>query len=236
MRAFVDITEFRDPIEFLHAWLSHAQSKGSAFSLRALARRAGFSSPSLLSMVLSRKRRLFWEQAERFAKAMNLSHIDTQYFEFLVRSVNRPPDRTQGLLARERRHFSPVHYDVYRDNMKYIDRPPVSLMRWFAGKTYIIFGSPKVHGKTRIWRHRFFIDERSATLRCFRSHGHPSHFSESIVHYPKEVVFQPDSYLYIFWEPPVPQFHALPLTDRFKAGKTVILSDSGLICEAKLEL
>lgn len=76
----VEILEHENLREYLRAELLARKVRRNGGSLRQLARRAGFSSPSLLSMVISGERSLTEPTAEKLAKALQLTGRRRNYF------------------------------------------------------------------------------------------------------------------------------------------------------------
>jgi len=68
-----DILAYADPRDFLRAAISAHSESFRGFGLREISAKAGFSSPSTLSMILSRKRKLNPRIAEKLAEALGLS-------------------------------------------------------------------------------------------------------------------------------------------------------------------
>lgn len=228
------VYDFTDAVEFLISWISFARSR-SKLSLRGLSLKANIKSSALLPLILKNKKSLSAATAIALARAMALSDNETSYFLALVDRNKMPiQDRETRTIFQQRKSFIPVHYDVMAGAIKVDRQIPAAIAKKFIGSQYQIIGPAEVWGKEKIWSHNFFIDESLDQLRCARNHGHPSKLSKEIIYYPKEPIFQNYGYLYIFWEDPTPQFHALPLSPAFLAGRRTFISDSGLIVEGRL--
>src|SRR4051812_12707226 len=83
-----DVLDFRDPREFLNKCTR-------TLSLRALARRAGYTHASTLSMVLSGRRRLTPAVAARLAQALSLKGRRKKYFLNLARMDSARSERAR---------------------------------------------------------------------------------------------------------------------------------------------
>ncbi len=59
-------------------------ASGARFSLRNVSKRAGFKSPSFLSMVCSRKRHLSTDSIQPLARCLQLSEREQEYFELIT--------------------------------------------------------------------------------------------------------------------------------------------------------
>lgn len=95
----IDVLGFRDARTFLQQVVGRTQGvKG--ISLRALARKAGFSSPSLLSMVMNGQRRLTTAAAERVADALALQGRRRRYFLTLA-LLDRARSQAQRMEAQD---------------------------------------------------------------------------------------------------------------------------------------
>ena len=80
----VSVFEYVEPREYLSQVLVTKQKTNPRFSLRAWSKQIGFSSPSLLSMVLKGQRRLKPAQAVKVRKVLELKDQEARYFDFLV--------------------------------------------------------------------------------------------------------------------------------------------------------
>jgi uncharacterized protein (TIGR02147 family) len=78
------VFSFDDPVDFLKFELRERQKQDPRFSLRAWSRQVGYKNPSYLAHVLSRKRRLKFELAEKLAKNLELKGKPLKYFELIV--------------------------------------------------------------------------------------------------------------------------------------------------------
>jgi len=69
---------------FLRDHYAYQKDRGRGFSYRVFARRAGFSSPNFLKLVIQGERNLSEAMAVRFAEACGLASVDQRYFVTLV--------------------------------------------------------------------------------------------------------------------------------------------------------
>jgi len=124
MELSTSIYDYSDPIEFLHAYLKHAQQSNPAFSLRAWAKQMHLSNAALLSMVMNRKRRLLPSLSskirEHFLKTNRFTKNEAQYFEALVLFANAKTEDEkffyQDMLSsmRDDNSFSTLQLDQLR--------------------------------------------------------------------------------------------------------------------------
>lgn len=96
----IDIFEFEDQREYLAAVLKDRKQSRSTQSLRQLAKRAGFRSPAILSMVLNGKRALSAGAAEKIAKALSLVGRRKRYLIELSK-LDRAKTELEKTRARE---------------------------------------------------------------------------------------------------------------------------------------
>ncbi len=80
-----DIFEYLDYRAFLLDVYENAKSTGTAMSYRYLSRRAGFSSPNFIKLVMDGKRNLGDESILAVAKAIDLNDEEAEFFASLVR-------------------------------------------------------------------------------------------------------------------------------------------------------
>ncbi len=88
----VKIFDFNDPVDFLNVSLKAIQRSNPQFSMRAWAKQLGLSHVAMLSMVLSKKRRLQPSLANKisqhFIKSGRFNETEARYFEMLVLFAN----------------------------------------------------------------------------------------------------------------------------------------------------
>lgn len=86
-------TSYRD---FLRDSYAEAKSTNPAFSYRYFARKAGFSSPNFLKLVIDGKRNLTQDSTQRFAKVFKLRLRERKFFELLVQfnQSNNPEEQS----------------------------------------------------------------------------------------------------------------------------------------------
>ncbi len=80
----VNIFEYIDYRKFLDDTIRQKLISRRGLSLRALAKRAGFSSPGYCKMLIQNKRNLSVHSARRLAAALGLTNMSAEYFEHLV--------------------------------------------------------------------------------------------------------------------------------------------------------
>ena len=90
------IYEFDSYREFLNAYCEAKKSEFKGFSLRWLAKKAGVSSPSLVHMIMTGKRRPSLDTVERLCAAMNLDE-DASTYAVLIAEVDL--DRAAAIVA-----------------------------------------------------------------------------------------------------------------------------------------
>src|SRR3954463_6813483 len=79
-----DILDYMDYRLFLKERLEHLQGVDRKFSQRWVAKRAGFKSPQLLSMIMQGHRNLTKDKAVDLGKALKMSDRETEYFHLLI--------------------------------------------------------------------------------------------------------------------------------------------------------
>jgi uncharacterized protein (TIGR02147 family) len=80
-----NVFEYFDYRQFLSDLFGFRKRVSPVFSHRAIIRKAGYASPTLLKNVIDRKRHFSLESAEKFARAFGLSDPEQKYFLALVR-------------------------------------------------------------------------------------------------------------------------------------------------------
>lgn len=78
------IYDFLDYRQFLRAWYEAEKNRLPAFSYRYFARKAGFSSPNFLKLVIDGDRNLSPESVDRFATALKFTQDEERFFRDLV--------------------------------------------------------------------------------------------------------------------------------------------------------
>jgi len=78
------IFEFEDYRKFLGSLFAFEKKNSKSFSHRALALRAGFSSPNFFQLVIQGKRNLSLESARKISGAFKLNSSEAKYFEALI--------------------------------------------------------------------------------------------------------------------------------------------------------
>lgn len=90
MRSFVsdnwqpDIFEFLDYREYLRAYYEAAKEAVPAFSYRYFSRRAGFSSPNYLKLIMDGDRNLTDDSVKKMVRGLELSEDEARFFADLV--------------------------------------------------------------------------------------------------------------------------------------------------------
>lgn len=79
-----DIFSFNDPIDFLNYQLKLKKNKNPKFSLRSWSAQLDYQNPSLLSQVLSRKRKINSPLLKKIISNLKLSGAQKKYFEVLI--------------------------------------------------------------------------------------------------------------------------------------------------------
>ncbi len=79
-----DIFEYLDYRRFLADYYTAAKANNSAFSYRYFSRRAGYSSPNFLKLVIDGMRNISIDSIDRFASALKLNATETRFFANLV--------------------------------------------------------------------------------------------------------------------------------------------------------
>lgn len=79
-----DIFEYLDYRRFLADYYTAAKKNNRAFSYRYFARKAGYSSPNFLKLVMDGQRNLSQDSVERFAQVLKLNATESRFFANLV--------------------------------------------------------------------------------------------------------------------------------------------------------
>jgi uncharacterized protein (TIGR02147 family) len=117
------IFEYANYREYLRCYYEYMKGESAAsFSFRRFSREAGFSSPSVLKLVIDGKRNLSEESVQRFARAIGLNQSETEFFRNLV-MLNQASDMEdkrfyaqQLLKSRNYRKLNPlksVQFDYF---------------------------------------------------------------------------------------------------------------------------
>src|SRR5450759_614543 len=82
------VFQYHDPVEFLNASIQSMQARNAAFSMRSWAQQLQMNHVAMLSMVLSRKRKLLPSLSSKisaqFRAAGRFSETEARYFDMLV--------------------------------------------------------------------------------------------------------------------------------------------------------
>lgn len=110
-----NIYEYIDYRAFLGDYYVAAKSNNSAFSYRYFARKAGYSSPNFLKLVIDGKRNLSPDSIDRFSIALRLNRSEKRFFADLVAfdQAETPRDRNRAFerVAASRRFRSARRLD-----------------------------------------------------------------------------------------------------------------------------
>lgn len=148
MKGEIDIYSYTNFRKLLEDYYEQEKEKApEKFSFRFFARRAGFSSPNFLQLVMKGKRNLGHESIHRFARVMGLNKRETHFFESLVlfNQSSDPKERTMALekvisfreyrnskklFAKQYEYFSRWYYPVIREMVNLKDFRPDAI--WIA--------------------------------------------------------------------------------------------------------
>lgn len=114
-----NIFEYLDYRAYLRDTYEAGKDNVSAFSYRYLARRAGFSSPNFIKLVMDGDRNLGGDSAGRVAKAFSLDADETRFFERLVDldQAESTEDRNEAYAAvaasRRFRNARRIEHDMF---------------------------------------------------------------------------------------------------------------------------
>ncbi len=79
-----DIFEYTDYRMYLGDYYTAAKANTKAFSYRYFSRKAGYSSPNFLKLVIEGKRNVSSDSIDRFAKALKMTAAERRFFRDLV--------------------------------------------------------------------------------------------------------------------------------------------------------
>ncbi|MEW6776112.1 MAG: TIGR02147 family protein, partial [Bdellovibrionota bacterium] len=118
-----DPADFGDYRAYLRALVGHLKATDRRFSYRYFSKRAGFSSPNVLKLVIDGKRHISKGSVPKFARGLGLSQKERESFEALVQLGRARTDEERNLRYQRLRRLrsswkDPValsnrHYDVY---------------------------------------------------------------------------------------------------------------------------
>jgi uncharacterized protein (TIGR02147 family) len=80
----INIFTYLDYRKFLKDWYTHAKETKRGFSFRAFSKKAGFSSPNFLKLVMDGQRNLTTESVLGIIKGLDLNKQETDFFKKLV--------------------------------------------------------------------------------------------------------------------------------------------------------
>src|SRR5262245_41255421 len=93
-----EILNYLDYRQFLKDRLEHLQSVNTKFSQRWVAKRAGFKSPQLLSMIITGQRNLTKDKGTELAQALKLDARETEYFLLIIELAHTETQSAQKIL------------------------------------------------------------------------------------------------------------------------------------------
>jgi uncharacterized protein (TIGR02147 family) len=133
------IFEYDNYRVFLRDLYTHFKNEKSSFSYRYFSRRAGFTSPNFLKLVIENKRNLSMESIGRFARAFKLTKTETDFFGYLVHFNQAPSDNEKARWAQlilQSKGFQKIHplrqaEYCYYANWYYIPLREIILLRDF---------------------------------------------------------------------------------------------------------
>lgn len=127
MKGKIDIYSYTNYRKLLEDYYEQEKAKApDKFSFRFFARRAGFSSPNFLQLVIKGERNLGHESLHRFARVMGLTKRETQFFESLV-LFNQSADPQEKARAFER----VVSFREYRESKKLLLGQYEYFSKWY---------------------------------------------------------------------------------------------------------
>ncbi len=80
----LNLYQFSDYREFIRAYYESQKNSRIGFSFRAFAKKAGFSSPNFIKLVMEGQKNLSLDSIHKLAKAMDLNESSQKYFEEIV--------------------------------------------------------------------------------------------------------------------------------------------------------
>jgi len=80
----ISVFQYLEYRKFLRDWYDAAKATRASFSFRTFSKKAGFSSPNFLKLVMDGKRNLSEESLVKFALALKLNKQETEFFRNLV--------------------------------------------------------------------------------------------------------------------------------------------------------
>ena len=100
------ISQYLDYRLYIKEYISYLQSKNKKYSQRWIAKKAGFNSPQLISMIISGHRSLSSENAQLLSYAFDLSAEEEEYFNLLIElSQTKNADAQMELINKIKIHF-----------------------------------------------------------------------------------------------------------------------------------
>jgi uncharacterized protein (TIGR02147 family) len=117
-----DIFNYLDYRSFLKDRIAYLQSKNKKYSQRWIAKKAGFKSPQLISMILSGQRSLSSTNAQLLSLALDLSDKEEEYFLLTVDLAHLDNSEKQmELVAKIKTHFkNGLFKEISDEGLEYI--------------------------------------------------------------------------------------------------------------------
>jgi uncharacterized protein (TIGR02147 family) len=107
-----NVFEYSDYRLFLGDFYQYLKARFAHFSFRYFSRRAGFTSPNFLKLVIERKRNISPASVPRFAEALKLSKVESEFFTHLVQfsqSKNPTQRADSAKLMLQCKGFQKIH-------------------------------------------------------------------------------------------------------------------------------
>ncbi|MBN22911.1 MAG: hypothetical protein CL678_16620 [Bdellovibrionaceae bacterium] len=123
------VFDFRDYRKFLSRWLDWKKKSNPKFSGAVFARRAGLQSPTLLGMVIRKKRNLGPDTIRAFSKAIELRGKEILYFQNLVFFTQAKKSEDKAYYLEQLHSISP---DEHRDILLKIKDHAKFFSRWYV--------------------------------------------------------------------------------------------------------
>jgi len=130
----IDVFVYDNYRVLLRDLMEEMRKRSKAYTLRALAQRAGFASHSFLSHLLRGERKLSLESAEKLAPALGLQGRRAQYFRTLVQfnQAETAAERERSLLELKKLRGSSYVAKVNESQYAYYDRWYLPVLRELA--------------------------------------------------------------------------------------------------------
>lgn len=97
------ITSYSDPVLFIRDMIQFRKKNEFGFSVHAVTSSLRKVSPTLVSLIISGKRKLTYDRAEEFAKLLGLSLQEKVYFKNWIQADAAPEERKPAIRSKHRR-------------------------------------------------------------------------------------------------------------------------------------